>query len=259
MWRVDPETITAEWLLADRRAPPAGATRQTEQDLERLRRAIAFVGHGRSLVELADRGLPGMKRLRGLNLTEVTAAASRQAECLAWALAAARNASFGERPQGEESRKHFIVVNWDQRGAGKSYQAIDPISHMTVDQFVSDATQLTNYLRNRFHRIYVVGASWGTHSGHCSSNGIRSCLPTISAPARWSRRAPQTRSRGATRLRVDVATVMRAGKCAVSSWSEADRAAHTYHHRSHSGLNYRAPREVAATWQDRQDDLTLRA
>jgi putative transposase len=33
----------------------------------------------------------------------------------------------------------------------------------------------------------------------------------------------------------------------------------TYHHRPRSGLNYRTPREVAATWQDRQDDLTLAA
>ena len=62
---------------------------------------------------------------------------------------------------------NFIVVNWDQRGAGKSYQAIDPTSHMTVNQFVADATQLTNYLRQRFHqpRIYVAGASWGTTLG----------------------------------------------------------------------------------------------
>ncbi len=30
----------------------------------------------------------------------------------------------------------------------------------------------------------------------------------------------------------------------------------TYHHRPHSGLNYRTPREVAATWQHHQDDLT---
>lgn len=29
-----------------------------------------------------------------------------------------------------------------------------------------------------------------------------------------------------------------------------------YHHRPHSGLAYRTPREVAATWQHHQDDLT---
>jgi putative transposase len=32
-----------------------------------------------------------------------------------------------------------------------------------------------------------------------------------------------------------------------------------YHHRPHSGLAYRTPREVAATWQDHQDDLTQAA
>ena len=31
---------------------------------------------------------------------------------------------------------------------------------------------------------------------------------------------------------------------------------HSYHHRPHSGLAYRTPREVAATWQDHRDDLT---
>jgi putative transposase len=41
-----------------------------------------------------------------------------------------------------------------------------------------------------------------------------------------------------------------------------DQARHTigayidrYHHRPHSGLAYRTPREVAATWQDHQQDL----
>ena len=29
-----------------------------------------------------------------------------------------------------------------------------------------------------------------------------------------------------------------------------------YHHRPHSRLAYRTPREVAATWQDHRDDLT---
>ena len=32
-----------------------------------------------------------------------------------------------------------------------------------------------------------------------------------------------------------------------------------YHHRPHSSLAYRTPREVAATWQDHTDDLTLAA
>lgn len=61
---------------------------------------------------------------------------------------------------------HFVVVNWDQPGTGKSYNAA-PIPTLTVDQFVSDAHQLTQLMRTRFHRekIYVMGLSWGTILG----------------------------------------------------------------------------------------------
>lgn len=61
---------------------------------------------------------------------------------------------------------HFVVVNWDQPGTGKSYNSV-PIPTLTVDQFVSDAHQLTQLMRTRFHRekIYVMGLSWGTILG----------------------------------------------------------------------------------------------
>ncbi len=61
---------------------------------------------------------------------------------------------------------HFVVVNWDQPGTGKSYGA-RPISTLTVQQFVDDAEALTNLLRARFHqdRVYVMGLSWGTILG----------------------------------------------------------------------------------------------
>jgi pimeloyl-ACP methyl ester carboxylesterase len=61
---------------------------------------------------------------------------------------------------------HFVVVNWDQPGTGKSYNAV-PISTLTVDRFVSDAHELTQLLRARFHqdKIYVLGLSWGTILG----------------------------------------------------------------------------------------------
>jgi pimeloyl-ACP methyl ester carboxylesterase len=35
--------------------------------------------------------------------------------------------------------KDFVVVNWDQRGAGKSYRAIREVGRMNVEQFVQDA------------------------------------------------------------------------------------------------------------------------
>jgi pimeloyl-ACP methyl ester carboxylesterase len=61
----------------------------------------------------------------------------------------------------------FIVVGWDQRGAGKSYAALDPTNNLTLDQAVADTIELTNYLRQRFdeEKIYLMGESWGTTLG----------------------------------------------------------------------------------------------
>mgnify|MGYP001417842235 CR=1 FL=1 len=66
-----------------------------------------------------------------------------------------------------ELEKHFVVVSWDQRGAGKSYAAIDPDSGMTMGQIVSDVCKLTEKLRQRFQqqKIYLVGHSWGSVIG----------------------------------------------------------------------------------------------
>lgn len=62
--------------------------------------------------------------------------------------------------------KHFVVVNWDQPGTGKSYNAV-PIANLTVDRFVADAHELVEQLRTRFHqeKVYVFGLSWGTILG----------------------------------------------------------------------------------------------
>jgi pimeloyl-ACP methyl ester carboxylesterase len=63
--------------------------------------------------------------------------------------------------------KHFIVVNWDQRGAGKSFAASRDAARMTMAQFVDDIIALSSYLASRFHkdRILLVGHSWGSAIG----------------------------------------------------------------------------------------------
>ncbi len=71
------------------------------------------------------------------------------------------------RKDTQPLEKHFIVVNWDQRGAGKSYQAIKDKSRMNVEQFVSDIHELSEYLGKRFNKekIILVGHSWGSSIG----------------------------------------------------------------------------------------------
>ena len=61
----------------------------------------------------------------------------------------------------------FVVVTWEQRGAGKSYSALDPVETLTLEQMVADTIEVTNYLRQRFgqDKIYLVGNSWGTTLG----------------------------------------------------------------------------------------------
>ncbi len=71
------------------------------------------------------------------------------------------------RKYTDELENHFIVVTWDQRGAGKSYKAINPHSSMTINQFVLDTSELTQLLCHRFNqkKIFLVGHSWGSLIG----------------------------------------------------------------------------------------------
>jgi pimeloyl-ACP methyl ester carboxylesterase len=66
-----------------------------------------------------------------------------------------------------ELEKHFVVVTWEQRGAGKSFTAGKPESSMTTEQFLSDAHELTKILCERFKKgkIFLVGHSWGSVIG----------------------------------------------------------------------------------------------
>ncbi len=61
---------------------------------------------------------------------------------------------------------YFVVVNWEQPGAGKSFNAVDR-SKLTVDDYVVYGHDLVMQLRERFHqeKIYVVGESWGSALG----------------------------------------------------------------------------------------------
>jgi pimeloyl-ACP methyl ester carboxylesterase len=63
--------------------------------------------------------------------------------------------------------KDFVVVEWDQRGSGKSAQSIEPQSAMNIDQFAEDTRELTEILLKRFEqrKLILVGHSWGSVFG----------------------------------------------------------------------------------------------
>lgn len=71
------------------------------------------------------------------------------------------------RHYNHELEQYFTIVNWDQRGAGKSYSADIPEESFNIDQFVSDTIELTGHLIERFEteKIYLLGHSWGSIIG----------------------------------------------------------------------------------------------
>jgi len=58
----------------------------------------------------------------------------------------------------------FVMVYWEQRGAGKSYNSNVPSESMNLNQFIKDAGELSRYLIKRFKKdkIYIMGHSWGS-------------------------------------------------------------------------------------------------
>lgn len=67
----------------------------------------------------------------------------------------------------QDLEKEFLVVHWDQRGAGKSNHTDFDTDTMTFEQFKSDAHELILHLLERFdqEKIYLLGHSWGTQLG----------------------------------------------------------------------------------------------
>jgi pimeloyl-ACP methyl ester carboxylesterase len=66
--------------------------------------------------------------------------------------------------------EYFTVVQWDQRGAGKTYVENDPEAiapTMTRERMVEDAVEMVAWLRREFgkDKVFVLGHSWGSYLG----------------------------------------------------------------------------------------------
>jgi pimeloyl-ACP methyl ester carboxylesterase len=64
----------------------------------------------------------------------------------------------------KELEQHFVCVNWDQRGAGRSLRPGPNPATMTIEQFVNDTIALIELLLARFgqKKLFPLGHSWGS-------------------------------------------------------------------------------------------------
>jgi pimeloyl-ACP methyl ester carboxylesterase len=65
--------------------------------------------------------------------------------------------------------KDFTLVQWDQRGAGRTYGRTGPSieATLTLERIVDDGIEVAEYLTRHLHkkRIVIVGGSWGSLVG----------------------------------------------------------------------------------------------
>jgi len=64
--------------------------------------------------------------------------------------------------------RDFTLVQWDQRGSGKTYGKSGPLgAGVTIDRMAQDGVELAQFLRQHLHkpRIIVLGLSWGSVLG----------------------------------------------------------------------------------------------
>jgi pimeloyl-ACP methyl ester carboxylesterase len=66
-----------------------------------------------------------------------------------------------------ELERSFVVVQWDRRGAGKSFTAEMSSQQMSVSQEISDTLELIDQLCARFQqpKVYLIGFSYGSYLG----------------------------------------------------------------------------------------------
>ncbi|MBR4469973.1 MAG: alpha/beta hydrolase [Erysipelotrichaceae bacterium] len=71
-----------------------------------------------------------------------------------------------------ELEKHFTVVHYDQRGAGKSFSVREDYSKLNYEQHVADLIALTEYIREYLgkDKVYLLGHSYGTYLGTLAAN-----------------------------------------------------------------------------------------
>src|SRR5215831_454360 len=106
--------------------------------------------------------------VEGAKLYLLTRGADRRAPVLLWLHGGPGGA---ERPLfryfNSELETHFVVVYWDQRSAGRSFDPEGDPRRLTVAQHITDLDAVVDHLRRSLGRekIVLIGHSWGTALG----------------------------------------------------------------------------------------------
>lgn len=71
------------------------------------------------------------------------------------------------RAFNSELDQHFLVVNWEQRGTGRSFHTDIRPESMTIAQFLRDLDEVVDVIKKRFDKQHIVllGHSWGSALG----------------------------------------------------------------------------------------------
>lgn len=65
----------------------------------------------------------------------------------------------------KQLEKSFVMVHWEQKGAGKSYCKDN--CNLSLDNLIEDTQELSDWLSRKFstNKIYIMGHSWGSLLG----------------------------------------------------------------------------------------------
>jgi pimeloyl-ACP methyl ester carboxylesterase len=105
--------------------------------------------------------------LRGTKQWILLRGARSSAPVLLWLHGGPGGSAIGwNRKYLQALEEDVVFVDWEQRGAGKSYHAAD-FDTITVQDYVDDTIALSEYLTARFNtpKIVLVGHSWGSTIG----------------------------------------------------------------------------------------------
>lgn len=71
------------------------------------------------------------------------------------------------RSFNSELERHFLVVNWEQRGTGRSFHSDISPDSMTLVQFLRDLDEVIELVKTRFNTrcVILLGHSWGSALG----------------------------------------------------------------------------------------------